>query len=83
MKTPTKKKVTVMLDTRVYEGLRDRVGSRGIGAFLSQIALPHVSSSDLEADYQALADDEDSKRLADEWLGAVDEPIEDENVWPF
>jgi hypothetical protein len=83
MKTAPKKKVTIMLDNGVYEGLRQRVGARGIGAFLSQLARPHVSPIDLEAGYKALAADEESQRLAKEWLEGTDDPIEDENAWRF
>lgn len=83
MKTAPKKKVTLMLDTQVYEGLRERVGARGIGAYLSDLARPHVSTADLEAGYRALAADEESERLAKEWLDGTEEPLNDENVWQF
>lgn len=83
MKTAPKKKVTIMLDNGIYEGLRERVGARGIGAFLSELARPHISTPDLEAGYKALAADEESQRLAKEWLDGTEDAIADENVWPF
>jgi hypothetical protein len=67
MKTVTKKKVTLMLDERVYAGLRARVGERGVGAFLSELARPHVLVDDLEAGYKAMVKDSLHAREAQEW----------------
>lgn len=72
-----------MIDKNVYDGLRERVGARGIGAFLSQLARPYVSTDDLEAGYKALAADEAREREAQEWIEAGDEAPTGENVWRF
>ncbi len=83
MKTPSKKKVTLMLDERVYAGLRARVGERGVGAYLSELARPHVVTDDLEAGYKAMAKDDQHIREAREWLAGTDEVLTDENIWQF
>lgn len=81
--TNTKKKVTLMIDTKVYEGLRARVGARGVGAYLSQLARPYAKVEELEESYKALAASEDDEHLAKEWLDGTEDPIDDENVWQF
>ncbi len=80
MKTPEKIKVTVMIDSDVYHGLRQKVGERGMGNFLSQIIRPHVVRSSLEDGYRELAQDKNGNQTVREWEGA-DEVIEAENIW--
>lgn len=36
------KKLTIQVSDEFYDGLRRRVGKRGIGRFLEQLARPHV-----------------------------------------
>lgn len=81
MNTTTKKKLTILLDAEVYEGLQKRVGSRGIGAYLSKLARPHVVQDEIEAGYKAMATDELYKQEANEWLEGTREEIVAENVW--
>ena len=84
MNTATiKTKVTLMLDAQVYEGLKAKVGGRGIGAYLSQLARPFVVSDDLEAGYKTMAADEARNKEAQEWIEGIHEPIEAENIWTF
>ena len=83
MTTTTKKKVTLMLDTQVYEGLRAKVGGRGIGEYLSKLARPFVVPDDIEAGYKAMAADESRNKEAQEWIEGIIEPIEAENIWTF
>lgn len=79
----SKKKVTLMLDEQVYNALRKKVGGRGIGAYLSQLARPYVVESDVEAGYKAMATDEIYETEAKEWVEGTQNMIDDENVWKF
>lgn len=83
MKTATKRKVTLMLDERVYAGLRSQVGERGIGEYLSKLARPYVITDDLEAGYKAMAKDKSYAHEVREWLVGTDEQLVNENVWQF
>ncbi len=84
MKTGTKKKVTLMLDERVYSGLRTLVGDRGVGAYLSQLAKPYVIIDDIEAGYKSMAKDISQVCERTEWLsGAGEVAITEENTWRF
>ena len=83
MTTATKKKITLMLDAEVYEGIKAKVGARGIGDYLSKLARPNVVEEELEASYKAMAADEAYNREANEWIEGVSEPIEAENNWNF
>ena len=78
MKTAKKTKVTLMLDTDVHEGLRQKVGERKLGAYLSQLARPHVITTTLEAAYKAQAAD---LLNTDEAANFVDDEITAPNVW--
>ena len=79
----SKKKVTLMLDEQVYNALRKKVGGRGIGAYLSQLARPYVVESDVEAGYKAMAEDEAYEVQAKEWIEGTLSENDDENVWKF
>ena len=84
MNTTTKKqKVTLMLDVEVYKGLVAKLGGRGIGAYLSQLARPHVVEDEIEAGYKAMAADKAYEAEAKEWIEGVITDSDDENVWKF
>ena len=78
-----KKKVTLMLDEQVYDALRAKVGGRGIGAYLSQLARPYVVENDIEAGYKAMAEDEAYETEAREWIEGTLSENDDENIWKF
>lgn len=62
------RKLTITVDADVYAGLHDRIGPRGIGRFLSDLARPHVVGGDeLAAAYAAMAAEEAREREAEEW----------------
>ena len=66
------RKLTITVDADVYEGLHNRIGPRGIGRFLSDLARPHVVRDDaLVAGYAAMAADEEREREAEEWAEAT------------
>ena len=72
-----------MLDADVYEAIKQKVGARKIGAYISQITRPQVVTSDLEAGYRAMAADEEYNREANEWIEGTLEVPKGENKWPF
>lgn len=84
MNTATKKKVTLMIDAQVYESLKQKVGARGIGAYVSDLVRPHVVENDLEAGYKAMAIDTEREKEAKEWTEAtLFIPDETDEVWEF
>jgi hypothetical protein len=73
------KKLTITVDTDVYDGLRNVIGPRRISRFLNDLARPHVVNADLAAGYAAMAADEareaDAKAWGEGLIGDVaDEP---------
>lgn len=86
MNTATKKqKVTLMLDVEVYKGLVEKLGERGMGAYLSKLARPHVVTNDdeIETGYKAMAADKEYEAEANEWIEGTLSEIDEENVWQF
>jgi hypothetical protein len=61
------RKLTIMIDDEVYEGLYSRIGPRKIGRFLESLARPHVIDSHLESEYRSMAADEVREAAALEW----------------
>lgn len=82
-----KQKITISLDTQVYEAIKAKVGARKIGEYLSSLARPQLErvdySKDLEAGYRAMAADEQHEREAQEWTEGILEPVVGDNNWSF
>ena len=72
------KKLTIMLDERVYDGLHRVVGRRRISRFLESLARPHVIGRDLEAAYRQMAKEEAREAEALEWAEATVGDVADE-----
>lgn len=72
------KKLTISVDTDVYEGLRAVIGPRRISRFLNDLARPHVTEQGLDAAYRAMAADERRERDAVKWSEAVIGDIADD-----
>ncbi|HJT76989.1 MAG TPA: hypothetical protein VJ739_07270 [Gemmataceae bacterium] len=62
-----RKKLTITLDERVYEGLLAVVGRRRISWFIESLVRPHVIGRHLEAGYAQMAKDEAHEAEALEW----------------
>ena len=60
-------RLTITMDSDVYEGLKSTVGEAGIGRFLNDLARSHVVRPDLETGYAAMAADEARDREAEAW----------------
>jgi predicted CopG family antitoxin len=65
------KKLTITLDEEIYEGLQRVVGPRRISRFIEDLVRPFVLHPDLEAGYQAMAEDEAREAEAQEWVEAL------------
>jgi len=65
------KKLTITVDSEVYEGLHSIIGARRISRFLNDLARPHVVEQSLEAGYDAMAADEEREAEALEWSEAL------------
>lgn len=64
------RKLTITLDEDVYEGLHKVIGRRKISQFIEALVRPHVTSTELEAGYAAMAADEEREAEALEWSEA-------------
>jgi predicted CopG family antitoxin len=65
------KKLTITVDSDVYDGLHNVVGRRRISRFLNDLARPLVVNADLAAGYAAMAADEEREAEAMEWSEAL------------
>lgn len=72
------KKLTISVDTDVYEGLRERIGPRRISRFLNDLARPHVTHGGLEAGYADMAADEAREAEALDWSEGLIGDVADE-----
>ena len=72
------KKLTITVDEEVYAGLYRVVGRRNISKFLENLARPHVVGSELDAAYQAMAQDHTRETEALEWSEGLIGEVEDE-----
>lgn len=73
------KKLTIMVDEAVYEGLYRTVGPRRISRFIEELVRPYLVVEDLAEGYARMAEDEareaEAEAWSDELLGDVaDEP---------
>ena len=72
------KKLTISIDTDVYDGLRERIGPRRISRFLNDLARPHVTPEGLEKGYADMAADEAREAEAAEWSEGLIGDVADE-----
>jgi hypothetical protein len=73
-----RKKLTITLDEKVYEGLHQVIGSGQISRFIEDLVRPHVILADLEAAYREMAADEEREAEAFEWAEATVGDVADE-----
>ena len=71
------RKLTILIDDVVYEGLHRVVGRGSISKFIEDLARPHVAQSGLSAQYREAAKDAAREREAEAWTeglaGGIDE----------
>ncbi|HZO26021.1 MAG TPA: addiction module antitoxin [Chloroflexota bacterium] len=64
--------LTITLPDDVYDELRRRAGQDDVSTYIQQLVSPPVySEQQLEAEYRAMAADEDREREALEWIEAA------------
>lgn len=73
-----RKKLTITIDKRVYDGLYQRVGRRKIRRFIETLVRPHVLDEDMEEGYRQMAQDEQRESEAEQWAEALIGDIENE-----
>ena len=61
------KKLTITIDSEVYEGLHKIIGPRKISKFVQEAVRPHVVRPNLEAAYSEMAKDRRREKEAAEW----------------
>lgn len=61
------KRMTISIDSEVYDGLVRVVGRRKISGFLEELARPHVVQGSLEKAYLEMAQDDTREAEALEW----------------
>jgi predicted CopG family antitoxin len=66
-----RKKLTITIDERVYDGLHTVVGRRRISRFIESLVRPHVVGKDLDLAYQQMAQDEGREAEALGWAEAT------------
>jgi hypothetical protein len=65
------KKLTILIDDLVYEGLHRIVGRGNISKFIEDLARPHVAQPDLGGQYREAARDSARETEAREWTEAL------------
>lgn len=65
------KKLTITLDERVYDGLHNVVGRRGISRFIESLVRPHVIGGHPDAAYRQMTRDEARESEASVWVDAT------------
>ena len=73
-----RRKLTITVDERVYEGLHRVIGRRRISGFIESLVRSHVVNEDAAAAYQAMAQDEAREAAALEWADATVLDVADE-----
>ena len=66
-----KKKLTITLDARVYEGLHAVIGRGRISRFIEVLVRPHVLGKTLDTAYRNMARDEAREAEALDWAEAT------------
>ena len=72
------KKLTITVDSDVYNGLHSVIGRRRISRFLNDLARPHVVGPDHSAGYAAMAADEAREAEAEAWSDGLIGDVSDE-----
>lgn len=63
-----RRKLTITVEEKVYDGLHRVVGRRHISRFLNELAKPHVVDEALEEGYRAMAEPKNGS--GGRWNGA-------------
>lgn len=72
------KKLTILIDDAVYDGLHRVVGRGSISKFIEDLARPHVAQRDLSEQYRQAALDAEREAEAVAWTEGLARGPEDE-----
>lgn len=72
------KKLTITLDEKVYDGLHEVVGKGHISQFIENLTRPYVVREDIASGYQAMANNKNREKEADEWSESLIKDLHDE-----
>ncbi len=73
-----RKKLTITLDEKVYEGLHAVVGRRRISRFVEDLVRPRISRQHLEEAYREMARNEKRETDALDWAEGTVGDVADE-----
>jgi predicted CopG family antitoxin len=73
-----RKKLTITIDERVYDGLHSLIGRRRISQFIDSLVRPYIVGKDLQVAYQQMAQEEAREAEALEWAEATVGDVADE-----
>lgn len=65
------KKLTIIIDEKVYEGLYSVIEKKNISQFIEELVSPYVVQPYLEAAHRLMAQEEDREREALAWADAL------------
>jgi predicted CopG family antitoxin len=71
------KKLTITVDSKVYEGLHSVIGRGNISQFLERLARPYVLNKDLATSYREMANDSKREAEANEWVENLAQDIDE------
>ena len=75
-----RKKLTVTIYEKVYEGLHKTIGPRKISRFIEELVRPHVVHPNLESAYAEMARDKGREKEAMEWAEVTFKDINHETA---
>jgi len=61
------KKLTIIIDEKVYDWLPKTIGPRKISRFVQELVRPYVVRPDLDSAYAEMAKDKQREKQAEEW----------------
>jgi predicted CopG family antitoxin len=73
-----RRRLTISVDSQVYEGLYRHVGARQVSRFIETLVRPHVVPEDLRLAYAQMAEEEDREAKAEDWSEALIQDVADE-----
>ena len=75
-----RKKLTLMVDEEIYEGIHKTIGPRKISKFIEELVRPHVVRPNLESAYAKMARDKGREEEAMEWAEVTFKNIDHETA---
>lgn len=72
------RKLTILLDDRIYDRLHAAAGKRRVGRFVEQLVRDRLPDENLDGAYAALAAEEEREAEALEWAEATLGDVDDE-----